>query len=803
MNYFKFTAIKLLIESLAIEKDIFALDQILDALINYNMEILRKVQVKLLPPEPIEGEEQNEVRIEDLIVKSNIFNPQNLYKIRERYSDIDPSVKYQRLWTRLIDEEVEIIPRTKFIGSNEKVTTNKSTETKIKGIPNPSFCNSLIFESFDDVEFANSEEVIKCLRTRLIPIIPSTNTVLWYIRPHLAGWLLEATDKIFKSIDDQRIKKQLCDYEYLLKHLKTGTSPQALGSLLMITSAVMRAGFGNQIISENNLFTSWVNVLTKKIDEIADFKSVVGNEEFLTAYAISANVLAGCSGEIDLSLTGALENMILQNPKLKDGVAVFSAVETFAKLSSAKAMEMLEDRSVSSKRRLIVLLSLLRLGQHLSGVSIPDKPDEIELMIGIISKSKRVDKTNFIDPVEFKGLSIYVQSLISAEEVRIKSEARAFDCGSIPAALKYDAIFAYLLGSGFDLINLTVSAKDINFRGLEASTKDSKCLALLQLLKSYSADIKDSPQNLIEGFDRFDSLSWLKFIGSLPSNKFKFDVLTACKLLPRITWPSTVPFEFALNHVLSITPITNVPFINPSILPNFLKNVMKFIQLADKIDGNTIERIVEILYNNSDDQSTSILFELLNYSIDREACDELLEKVLRESLKYSQDLLKHFPFDKLNQMSPERLVLHSKLLKMVFDKLEIENQSLVIEIKNDASNVFTELKKVIEQDENELLLTVFGLKIRNLSGKARISASVSIIDLMFIYQQDEVKFELLSKLLHEVLIDIELIFLESKKCFSDQEVVDKFKSRFSIIPKDICDTFESAIYTAEFDKVSY
>lgn len=800
LNPIKFAAVKLLIENLSVEKDTFALDQICESLSQFNQEILRKVQVKLLTPEPIEGEDQNEIRMEDLLAKSFIFNPELLYKISERYCAAGPSLKYKTLWTRSIDEEVEMMPRTKFLGSNEKTSPTKPSETRTKAVVNPSFCNPLICDSFCDVEFTNVEDVLKCLRSRLVPLIPSTSTLLWYVRPHLAVWLQGATERIFKQIDDQRIKKQLCDYEFLLKILKTGSSPLALSSLLLLISSIMKTGFVNQIISENYLFTSWINFMTRKLDEITEFKPLFANEEFMTAFAISASVLAGCSAEIDAVLQRSLETLILQNPKFKDGVAVFSAVEASSRLSASKVSALLLDKSISSKRRLVALLALLRLGHSNPGVVvISDKADEIELIIESISKRGLGTKTVFVDPIEFKGLSSYVQCLHSPEEVRAKAESRAFDCGSIPAFLKYDAIFSFLLGSGLDLVNLSVSGREIDFRGLEGSTKDTKCHALLQLLTLSSAETKaSSTQNTSEGFERFGSASWLKFVGSLPSNNFKFDVLADCKLLPRITWPSIVPFDFALKHVLSITPITKVPFINTSILPNFLDSVMKFIKTTNQ---DNIKKIIEVLYSNSDDKSTLILFELLDYSIETEDCDDLLEIILAESLNYSQNVLKTFPFAKLNQMSPERLVRHSKLFKMLFDKLNLEN-SLIFEIKEDASNVFKELKRILDQDD-AILLTVFIIKIRKMTGQARITASVSIIDLMFIYQQDEVKFERLSKLLHEILIDMELILLESKKCFSDQEIVNKFKSRSPVIPKDIFDQFESAISAAQFDKLSF
>ena len=785
-----------------IEKSLFALDQICDSLSCFNVEILRKVQVSLLTPEPIEGEEQKEIPLDDLLVQSILFNPENLFNISQRYGSAGPSAKYKKLWTKLIDEEVEAMPRTMFLGSNEKSNT-KSSESNIKAVSNPSFCNALVFETFEGFEFANIDDCLKCIRARLIPLIPSTNTLFWYIRPHLTGWLTEAVNRILKKIDDQRIKKQLCDYEFLIKNLKSGTSPQALSNLLMIISAVIKSGLNNQVISENYVFTAWINAFTKKLNDISDFKAVVGNEEFLTAFAISASVLAGSSMEIDAALADSLDYMILQNSKSKDGLAVYSAIEALSKVSTSKINALLTDKTNSSKRRLVAYLSCMRFGKVNPEIFMSDKPDDIELMIKIISKKESVDKVTFTDPIEFKGLAAYVQSLVSPEDICAKAEQRAFDSGSIPAALKYDAIFSYLLGSGLDLITLRVSnEQQINFRGLETSTKDSKCLALLQLVTFTSSSNTSTTVTKCEGFERFNSLSWFKFIGSLQYTPFKFDVLSDCKFLPRVSWPSPVPFDFALKHVLSITPITKVPFINPSLLPTFLENVFKFIKCNGNLGETKIKGIIEVLYNNSDDKSVSVLYELLHYCIETDGCDELLRIILEESSKYSQNLLNAFPFSKLEQLKPERIIGHAKLFKKLLDKLNLEN-GLLFEIKEDSSNVFSELKKIIERENNDLLLSVFGLQIRKLSGKARISASVSIIDLMFMYQQNEAKFELLSKLLHEIFIDMELILLESKKCFEDQEIIGKFKSRSSVIPKDIFDQFESAITATEFDNISF
>lgn len=793
----------MLIENLSFETEQFPLDQICESLTCFNLETVRKVQLSLLKPEISDSDKVDvgveEISFDNLLSNSVIFNPELIYKLSERFVGRNgPSMNYSKLWTKLIDNEVETMPRTKFLGSSEK--THISEVAKVKPISNPSFCNPLIFETFDGVELSSIDDVLKCYRTRFIPIIPSTNTLLWYIRPHLARWLQETSERIFKLIDDDRIKKQLCDYEYLLKNLKNGTSPQSLSGLLMLVSSILRCCFNNNIISENRLFNSWINFLTKRLADSSEFKAMIANEEFLTAFAISSSLLMGCSTEIDAALTASIESMIIQNLKIKDGNAVYAAVEALPK---SKLIEIFSEKTISSKRRLVSLLSLQRHGCSVTELfTVSDKPDELELALEIICRGKGSQNLILNDPIDFKGLNTYVQSIIAPEEIRIKSEQRAFDRASIPAALKYDAIFSFILGSGFDLINMN-TRKTFNISGLENSTKDPKCLALLQIISSSSnREPQKSSVTSLSGFERFDKLSWLKFIGNISSmSRFKFDVLLGCKLLPRIIWSEPIPFDFSLKHVLSITPITKIPFINPSLLSVVLNSSLSQV-FNENISVCDMERIVQILYNNSDEKSTVVLLDILNYSFTNNR-DDLLEIILKESLKYSQELLKDFPIEKLKTLSPERLVHHSRSLKELFDKLNIQTPLLFQIESGDSKNCFSEIRKILEMEENDFLLRVLSIKLKNLAGKAKIHVSVNIIDLMFIYQQDEIKFNILSKLLHEILFDIDVILLESKTIFSDPEIVNKFKTRSALIPKDIFDKFQSAISSSEFDKLSF
>lgn len=804
MNEIKFSGIKTLLENLVDEMDPFALDQICDSLTKFDAEILRKVEVKLLCPEPTFDQEGNvkEVPIEDILSKSSIFNPSKLYELSKRY-DV-PSQSYKNLWTKLIDYEVETMPRTKFLGSNEK--SSSVPEARTKFISNPSFCNGLLFETFVETEFSSTEHVLKCVKSRLMPLVPSINSLMWYVRPYLPSILLEAVDKIMKQIDDQRVKKQLSEYEYLLVNLKTGTTPQNTSTLLMVISAIMKSLFMNQNISENFLYSNWIAVLTKKLSEITEFKALLGNEEFLASLAISCNILSGCSLNIDTALFGLLDTMILNSPKVRDGVAVYCSIEAGSKLNFERIEIILNDKSASSKRRLISGLAALRMGRCFNEkLMLPDKPDDISLLLEIIfTKEGRSQncKTTFSDPLEFKGLISYVQSLISPEELREKSKQRAFDNGSVPAALKYDAIFAHLLGSGMSLTALAFENSDIiDLNSIQNSTKDSKCLALLQMIsRSSSTDNEIGSSN--SGLERFDKFSWLKFIGSMKSN-FKYEILSYCKLLPRIAW-SPVPisnFDLVLKHVLSITPITKVPYINPSLLSCFLENAFE----VTKTDSKHLKRVIEILHNNSDERSSKILCQLINYGVDG-GDESSLSVIIEESLKFPHNLLSAFEVNRLNSLKPEILSEMSSLLSSFLHRFSLDSSKLAIIDLNAKDNVFNVLKNVLNSSDvalRDLRLNVLGIKIKTFGGKDKIKSAIEIIDLMFIYQQDEDNFLILSKLLCDIFEDISSILLDSKAFINDSEIVNKIRSRAVVIPKDIYDRLEASFISFEFEKDAF
>jgi hypothetical protein len=803
INEIKFSGIKLLIDNLSIESDPLALDQICEALTIFDVEILKQVEAKLLQPEPTFDEDGivKEIPTEDILLKSVLFNPLKLYDVSKRYTE--PSCLYKKLWSKLIDHEVDIMPRTKFLGSGEKSST--VSEVKTKSISNPSFCNGLIFETFAENEPSSVEDILKIIKSQLLPLVPSINSLLWYVRPLFPGFLLEAVDKIIKKVDDQRIKKQLADHEYLLLNLKTGTTPQSVSTLILIISALMKSAFRSQNISENVLFSSWISVLTSKLTEVSEFKPLIGNEEFLSAFAISCNILSGCSSNIDNSLCEALESMILSNSRMKDCISVYCAIEAISNLNLKKIDNILLDKSVSSKRKLIAGYSMLKFGQSFSEkLNLTDKNDDIGLMLEIIATNGKGNytKTSFSDPLEFKGLVFFVQSLISPTELKGKFKQRAFDTGSVPAALKYESIFAYLLGSGMNLSELTFENRENEeLIAIKDSTKDPKCLALLQVI-SRSSSIERNFESYSTGLERFDNLSWLKFIGSINS-EFKYKILLNCKLLPRIEWPpvSIDDFDFILKHVLSITPITKVPYINPSLISYFFEYVLD-VTKRGLVD---LRRVIEVLFNNTYENSSKILCEMLLYFISQnDSCR--LKVFLEESFKYPQDLLKSFDVYHFNSLKPECLSELSIFIDSLAKKSSFDVSKLAI-INIETGTVFKIVQNILLNPEcddlNDLKLKVFNAEIKNFEGKEKIKASIDIIDLMFIYQQDEEKFSILNKLLYEIFDDLSSILLDSSYFLNDTEIVNKIRSRASVIPKNIFDRLDSYFISFEYGKLPF
>ena len=817
----------MLLQYLSRETDSFVLDQICESLSKFNIENLK--YVFFIPVDcDISKSEINTIRDDEKILSSSIlFNPSLLYEVSRRYSNEELSPRFKHLWTKLIDYEVESMSRSKFLGNEEK-SSNVTATTKavIKPITSSGFCNGLICEMFENIEILNLEDAVKCIKTRLIPLIPSISSLLWYIRPHMARFLISFVERFLKNIDDQRIRKKMSDYEFLLSNLKLGTTPQSLSILLLVISAIMKVSFLNQNISEKLLKDDWIELITKRLSEVSDFKAVLNNEEFLASFAVSASIVSGCSAEIDNLLVNAIDLMILKNSKLKDGLSVYCAIETLSGLVPSRLYEILSAPQLfTPKQKLIALLSFLRNGIFEFDI-VFDKSkagnEDIILISEIIASKLTAGKSeqnyangNFVDPLEFKGLAWYVKSLIKPNELLIDSKPRAFDSRSVPATLKYDAIFGYLLGSGFNLLRLESNCDEsIEIRSIENSTKDSKCLALLQLYSSFNNSTRNSSK-LTDGhalqlsLDRFEKLSWIRYIGNLETDE-KYEILTGCKILARINWPKIKlnNFDFVLKHVLSITPITKIPFVNQSLLVSFFDNVLEFIieKLEKHVDSdveNSLARICEVIFNNSDDKnSENILLKLFQMIIKRVNASKdltLLNILIGESLKYSfNNLTKSITIALFKDLNTEKLAeLYT-------------NPKFNIIIKNNDDNdinsagIFSELKSILNENFEEQSLDFIACKIKLLKGKSKIQAMLDILDLLFIYRDDDEQKNLsLTKILLGIFDEIENFILENKGFLVDTTVIQKIRSRSKAIPMDIYQTLENLFIAAEFDKLSF
>ena len=74
---------------------------------------------------------------------------------------------------------------------------------------------------------------------------------------------------------------------------------------------------------------------------------------------------------------------------------------------------------------------------------------------------------------------------------------------------------------------------------------------------------------------------------------------------------------------------------------------------------------------------------------------------------------------------------------------------------------------------------------------------------MFIKREEEDKFNILSGLLSEILEDIDFIIFESRRDLCEPEMIEKLRSRSSLLPKDICDRLENLFTLSEFDREAF
>lgn len=806
INATKLIAIQLLLQHLSEENDSLVLDNICFSLSKFDPLIIKRVELELSKQGHDHVESSDISCHESKICDSSIiFNPKLLFEVLKKFPS-GPSVNYLRLWTTLANFEVSRMSRSLFLGNNGQAKM-KNVEP-FKPIICPQFCNSLIFEEFRGLEFSDISDIMKFIKVNFIPIVPVIGSLSWYIRPHLPNYMIESVSRILRTVEDQGMRLKLSNFDFLLQNLRVGSSPQSLCSLVVTISSIFKSLFLSHDISANQLLSGWVRLLSCQFSEIPEFKAICGNEEFLSSCAVSSNILSGCSEEIDACLINYLDSSIISNPKVKDGFSVYSAIEAFSILSPALLEQILYDSNISSKRRLVSLLCLKRCRRTVYFEKLVESSsnDNIITVIKMIAEPSYTSLIKVIpDPLEFKGLFAFAQSLSNPVAIKENSKSRAFESGNIPSALKFDSLFGFLLGSGFNILNLCLdSTESIDFVGLEKSTKDSKCLSLLQLASQNQSQTLDF-DNDSKSLARFDKNSWIKFISSSQDDNFKFNILQQCDLLPRIDWGlvSFAHFKFILKHVLSVTPVTKTPHINSSMLKLFFEYIFDYYtQNYSDID---IFRICDIMFSCSADTSSLALSKLFSYTVSITTLDNIeklkifILAIIQQPTEYSKDI----EIASLKNIESNIKATISDDLGKLMIHLSKSPESIGILFTNDKSSfeMFKESLRTTDSEMRNMLINFLIAKISQFGPNLKVLAIIDILDLIFVYQNDIVEFKILKSALQDLLSHCLLI--ECRLQLLECAVIDKIKSRRSLIPTQIMDIFDIFFNSAEYDKLAF
>lgn len=818
----KVKAIQFLISKLNDENTTeLELDKVFSSLACFDVESLKTVELLRRNNKEEEEEDVGVERVEvddsDLLQDSNIFNPSKLYKLSQKYKNNSAN----NLWGRLVDYEVDEMARTKFLGSGNvrsdsssknRVTVNINIGGSVKPIINPMFCNSLLCFDCEIVsELKDVSSVFKYFKDRVIPSIPAISSLVWYVRPHLFKFIRSYIASIISKIDDQRILKDMMDYEVGLNALKgSSSSPSAACSLILIISALQAVFYSTQRMSLKQVQSGWIIFLTQ-LEFKPEFKAFLNNDDFLSALSVSAAILSDCSDEVNAILSDLIDGPVLSKNQ-KDNTATYCGIEAMSVLNSDRITKLYENSSISVKRRLTAGLSLCRLGKL-----------KIEDLSHLITSSAA-------EPLEFKGISVLLQK---KDELLLKSQQRALEkSDSIPAALKFEAIFNFLIGKGLDLHLLSFTDAEL-LQTLASTTKDTKSLAFLQLLSAignvdslHSSEIDlcntSTGSSALERFD--EKTSWLKTIAE--SDDFLY--LNNCRLLPRIDWSfkteqfntssTHLSFEFLLKHTLSITPVTKVPYLNVSLYKIFRDNLIKFIGCSEskRLNSDKIKKIIQILFNRHEDVEIILMeiFETIIVHCD-EYSEDLLCCVLEEckgqllEINMNNYLNKFTSIFDINEKSSlfknqkvvDCLISFSKHFKLEWSDLLHLDSSI---------KTINRVKYYIENTNCTVVaadkwLDVLASRIRG-EFKGKIDSVLEILDLFIIFEGSR-DYELMLSNILENILGSNQIELEScrlvESITADQEA--RMRSRLSHegISIRIVNSIENALTFKEYNKASF
>lgn len=767
------------LNQLDVESHPFALNEICKTLCSTDMGILKRVEFNRLNIDFETGDETSpdDTSVEDCLSRSIIFNQKLLPDLSSRYAV--EKLQYNKLVSKLIDYEVENMPRSLFLGSSSK-SSPALQKSSSNYQDSPQFCNSLIYETFAGQKFDSFDSIILFFRTRFLPIIPAVNNLHWYVRPHFPGILFNSVERLISGIEDSTFKNKLLDYKFLMESFRISPTPQAFANTLLVISSIMKVLYESQLISETSLNSNWISFLCNDFIRDEKLKTLILNDEVLSSVAISCNILSSCSNVIDSSLSKLMKTLILSDHKGRDGPSVYYALEAFSRIEPNVLESILRDKNTSSSRRkLISTLSLIRIGyEDLSFVILNEKLDQISKHTGVLASkfkfSFSIDKGTLEDIPDFKGILALSLSLLSPQELKEKSKDRSFNSGNIPSSLKYDSILAYMFGSGlnigsFEFEDLEELAK------IEAATKDIKCLSLIHFVKRKCGSELGLKDDI--SLSRFDpKQSWLQNICAQPGEQ-KYSILKDCKILPRIDW-GNVPlsaFDFILKHTLSITPITQNVYINPSLLKNFSEYVFSFIE-NDSLTDISLTMILNIIKNTPDERSFSVASKLFIKLIENNDADLLATAF--ENLNPSS--LKFFDFIEFNRLKPKLATKFSKIILELAQTCSFNTELLYVIDVDKVSDTFSFIKSVIEKDDFEHRLDYVIEFLNHAERKnSKIETLLNMMDLMFVKQSNLIEFPRLT-----LLID--------KYCENpfdhipfDSHTVERFRLRMNLIPENV------------------
>ena len=516
------------------------------------------------------------------------------------------------------------------------------------------------------------------------------------------------------------------------------------------------------------------------------FNRFAQNDEFCSALAVSYALFDSCSDACSTVLANALLDQIKSEATLKGPVSMSCSIDALAILSPKLLSDNLNFLK-SGLKFFACALTACRYNLDLTASRFTVNDDWGTLAVSLLSESNEI-LLPAKEPVEFKGIFAFLKCRIDSKSVEAKYADNALNSNNIPALLKFDSVLYFLCSKGLNLIKMCVDGgmrADL-LKQIHSSTSDPKTRSLIEFVATRSqSPVPNESSRIGISHERFCGKCPLLYYVCCISGSPKYSILSNCSSIPRISWVdlSANDFKFIIKHAISLTPVTNSVYCNPSVLAAFKTHFKIAID-----DGLIVDqrKVIEILFSQLSESEAAILYTQLLASLP----PSKIESLLKITLEFSSFISK-LQIELPSSVDSDFIASHVGLLKELKAKRFDFHDGILSLLLDDATSVREKLTIAQDQNHQELL----GKLLHSLPSTQKLKILIELLDCIYLSGSTQLVEKMIMMLVSEINFDYQLQILLA--C-GDIDTREKIANRIENLSDELFCKFQEVFERIEF-----